>query len=481
MLKSGKDDLFDGGPSMTFGEHLEELRQALFKSLYGLVIAMLVGFFFATQVVIFFQRPLERALRKFEIAKRQKELREKYGADPPVELINTITNGVVPETISLDPHEVFTSLRSNFPRVGEEFTNFSVAFEADDFVNSDLFGVKRPSFVLLSKQIKERGASESPTIEKSIWDFLSAAERESLSTLAAQSESSVTVEQKAQMVALFNRLLETADLEKFEKWNAVSPRDEPTRNTIEQLRKSISEGKDTGKSSEHELRRFRRLLLTNYFQSGLRPPTVRFLVLTNWKPVNVSIQSLSAEEPFMIWLKASLLISLVLASPWIFYQIWNFVAAGLYPHEKQYVHIYLPLSLGLFFGGAALAFLFVFDPVLDFLFSFNAMMNIDPDPRIGEWLGFVLLMPIGFGVSFQLPLVMLFLNRIGLVEVATYIEHWRVAVLVIFIVAMILTPSPDPYSMLLMAIPLCGLYVLGLGLCKWAPQGRGLFSHVYEP
>ena len=66
--------------------------------------------------------------------------------------------------------------------------------------------------------------------------------------------------------------------------------------------------------------------------------------------------------------------------------------------------------------------MFVFDPVLEFLFYFNKLMEIDPDPRIGEWLGFVLILPLGFGLSFQLPLVMLFLNRIGLVDVKTYMQ-----------------------------------------------------------
>jgi sec-independent protein translocase protein TatC len=134
----------------------------------------------------------------------------------------------------------------------------------------------------------------------------------------------------------------------------------------------------------------------------------------------------------------------------------------------------------LFFGGAALAFLFVFDPVLDFLFLFNKGMNADFDPRIGEWLGFVLILPLGFGVAFQLPLVMLFVNRIGLVTVETYIAQWRIAILTIFVVAMLLTPA-DPISMLLMAGPLCGLYLVGIMMCKYMPRGRNPFAEAYEP
>jgi sec-independent protein translocase protein TatC len=117
--------------------------------------------------------------------------------------------------------------------------------------------------------------------------------------------------------------------------------------------------------------------------------------------------------------------------------------------------------------------------VLDFLFSFNRMMDIDPDPRISKWLSFVLFLPLGFGVAFQLPLVMLFINRIGVISVQTYLEKWRIAILTIFVLSMLLTPA-DPISMLLMALPLTVLYFGGIGLCRWMPRGRNPFSERYE-
>jgi sec-independent protein translocase protein TatC len=206
------------------------------------------------------------------------------------------------------------------------------------------------------------------------------------------------------------------------------------------------------------------------------------LIVTRvWRPIQTVVKALNAYEAFMIWLKAAFVTGLVIASPYIFLQLWSFVAAGLYPHEKRYVHIYLPFSLILFLAGAALAFFFVFQYILGFLFSFNRSMNIDPDPRISEWLGFVLLMPIGFGAAFQLPLVMLFLHRIGIFTLKAYLDKWRIAILVIFVADMILTPSPDPVSMLLMALPLTGLYFLGIGLCKWMPRQTSPYGEVYEP
>lgn len=183
----------------------------------------------------------------------------------------------------------------------------------------------------------------------------------------------------------------------------------------------------------------------------------------------VRIKSFSAPEAFSIWLKASLVVGVILSSPWVFYHIWAFVAAGLYPHEKRYVHIFLPFSLGLFFLGAATAYFFVFGPVLDFLFGFNRWLGLDPDPRITEWLSFVLMLPLGFGLSFQLPLVMLFLERIGVFRVTDYWQKWRIAVLVIFILSAILTPA-DPYSLLLMAVPVTVLYFFGILLCSYLPK-----------
>jgi sec-independent protein translocase protein TatC len=180
-------------------------------------------------------------------------------------------------------------------------------------------------------------------------------------------------------------------------------------------------------------------------------------------------------EPFTIWLKASLVVGAILASPFIFYFIWTFVAAGLYPHEKHYVYLFLPFSLGLFLLGASVTFIFVFDTVLNFLVSFNSWLGIDPEPRINEWLGFVLILPLGFGISFQLPLVMLFLERIGVFSVRAYVEKWKVAVLVIFVLSAILTPA-DPYSLLFMAVPLTLLYFGGVLLCRLLPRSAEPFG-----
>ena len=172
------------------------------------------------------------------------------------------------------------------------------------------------------------------------------------------------------------------------------------------------------------------------------------------------------EEAFMTYIKVSMVSGFVLASPWVFFQLWLFVAAGLFPHERKHVYTYLPMSLGLFFVGALFCFYFVFPIVLDFLISFNSWIGVELQPRLSDYISFVLMLPVMFGISFPLPMVMLFLERIGMITVQAYIENWRMAVLVIAIASMLLTPS-DPQSMLLMMFPLVFLYIAGIQLCRF--------------
>jgi Sec-independent protein secretion pathway component TatC len=94
--------------------------------------------------------------------------------------------------------------------------------------------------------------------------------------------------------------------------------------------------------------------------------------------------SLNSQEPFMVFIKAGFAAGLVLASPFVFYYIWEFIAAGLYRHEKRYIHIYLPISLALFAVGAGVAYFLALDYVLEFLFWFHEKMNIDPYPRLSD-------------------------------------------------------------------------------------------------
>lgn len=188
------------------------------------------------------------------------------------------------------------------------------------------------------------------------------------------------------------------------------------------------------------------------------------------KPVTLQVQ-----EAFMTYLKVAIVAGFVLASPMICREIWLFVAAGLYPHERKYVRVYLPVSLGLFLGGAVFCFYLVFPFVLDFLLGFNRRLGIVPQIRLSEWISFALLLPVMFGLSFQLPLVMLFLERIQVFDEKTYRERRRMSILVIAVVSMLLTPA-DPASMLLMMFPLILLYEVGIWMCTLRPASPSPFG-----
>jgi sec-independent protein translocase protein TatC len=182
------------------------------------------------------------------------------------------------------------------------------------------------------------------------------------------------------------------------------------------------------------------------------------------------------DEAFMIYMKVSMIVGVIISSPWILYQLWLFIGAGLYSHERKYVYTYFPMSVGLFFGGASLCFFIVLPIVLRFLFGFNDWLQLRPEMKMQTWITFALMVSVMFGVSFQLPLVMLFLERISLVSIKLYREKRRHAILIIAFLSMILTPS-DPVSMMLMMLPLCVLYELGIFLCA---RGAGASRSPFE-
>jgi sec-independent protein translocase protein TatC len=186
--------------------------------------------------------------------------------------------------------------------------------------------------------------------------------------------------------------------------------------------------------------------------------------------IDQSLVSLAPLETITIFFMVCLVSGLVMASPWVFYQIWAFVAAGLYRHERGYVKKYLPFSLGLFLSGVFLCFLFVLPITLSFLLQFNVWLGVAPTLRLSEWMGFATILPLIFGLAFQTPLVMLFLERINVFTVADFRAKRKFAILVITIAAAVLTPGQDPFSMLLLAVPMILLYELGILLVGRDPR-----------
>jgi len=190
---------------------------------------------------------------------------------------------------------------------------------------------------------------------------------------------------------------------------------------------------------------------------------------TRLKKTNEPV-TLNVQEAFITYMKVAFISGFIVASPWILLQLWLFVAAGLYQHEQKYVYTYLPMSIFLFFAGASFCFYGVFPTVLDFLLGFNARLGLTAQIRISEYISFAVMLPVVFGVSFQLPLVMLFLNKVSIFQVKDFREKRRMAILVIAIASMVLTPTSDPMTMFLMMAPLLCLYEVGIYLCVWSTE-----------
>jgi sec-independent protein translocase protein TatC len=181
------------------------------------------------------------------------------------------------------------------------------------------------------------------------------------------------------------------------------------------------------------------------------------------------LTTLSVQEAFIVYFKVAIMTGFVLGSPWIFYQIWMFVAAGLYPHEKKYVNTFLPFSLGLFLAGVIVCEWFVMTRAVAALLFFNEWLGFAPDLRLNEWLGFAIFMPLVFGICFQTPLVMLFVQRIGVLTVDSFRKFRRIAWFTLAVFAAVITPDPSPISMMFLWIPMSLLYELGIFLCVYLP------------
>ena len=462
MSQTTRDEDLFANSTMSFGEHIEELRGALARALIGLAIGVGVAFFWADDAVRWIEKPLKDGLTQFNIKKATLNFDDQLSP----EQLGLITDGrLAPTEISIEAELLLEQLRAAFPDQTPSIETREYAFLASDL---------QQSLPLVCAALLEK--NKNGVYHALVQQRLSDAEQKQLRKLAAASETSLA---DAKSVAvILNRIL--ADQKLIAVTNETALKQlYSVPEQRESMQRLVNQAREKPPSAALT-KRTNRLLMAAAFAPDLPPPQPTILRLLTWKPVESSVQTLSVSEPFMIWFKAAMILGAIVASPWIFWQIWTFVAAGLYPQERSYVYTYLPFSLGLFFAGAAMAFFFVFPFVLKFLFSFNQRIGIDPNPRLSEWLNFALFLPLGFGISFQLPLVMLLLERIGVFTIEIYISKWRIAILVIAVLSMMLTPA-DPSSMLLMGIPLTFLYFGGIGLCKWMPKRRSPVGVGYDP
>jgi sec-independent protein translocase protein TatC len=170
-------------------------------------------------------------------------------------------------------------------------------------------------------------------------------------------------------------------------------------------------------------------------------------------------------------LQVSFIGGAILASPLILYQVWLFIAPGLYQKERRFVVPFMAATVSLFLGGAAFGYFWVLPGALQILIV-NFGHNFTPMVTIDEYTGFFLSIILGLGISFEMPVLIFFLALFGIVTPRFLWRNIRYAILAVFLVAAIICPSPDPWTMCIYALPMLTLYLLGIGIAWWVHPAR---------
>jgi sec-independent protein translocase protein TatC len=174
-------------------------------------------------------------------------------------------------------------------------------------------------------------------------------------------------------------------------------------------------------------------------------------------------------EAFFTKMKISFIAALLVASPVLLWQAWQFIAPGLYEHEKRYSRSFVLFGSFFFIGGAVFCYVIVIQQGLSFLLHRYEAINIQPMLQVGEYLSLVSRMVLAFGVMFELPVLTFFLARVGLIDHRFLLRQYRYAIIVIALLAAVLTP-PDLVSQILFMVPLSLLYLISIAvayLARW--------------
>ncbi len=175
-------------------------------------------------------------------------------------------------------------------------------------------------------------------------------------------------------------------------------------------------------------------------------------------PEGTTLIFIGVTEAFMTYLKMSLVAGIVIALPVILYETWMFVAPALYAHEKKYVLPFMSSAIIAFVGGVCFCYFLVLPPAATFLLKGYSTQTIKAMPTMREALSLTLMLLFAFGVTFQLPFVLLILGKIGIITHRTLTKYRKFAIVIIAIAAAIITPTPDAVTMLLLIVPLWILY-----------------------
>ena len=194
------------------------------------------------------------------------------------------------------------------------------------------------------------------------------------------------------------------------------------------------------------------------------------------KPLNdlhIALNYTHPTDPLNLYLKTALYGGIILASPFILYQVWLFIAPGMYANEKRYVVPFMAATIVLFLSGAWFGYHWVFPGALKVLIlGFGAVFHAHAMLTIEDYTQFFMSIIFGLGVCFELPILIFFLALFGIVDAKFLLKHFRYAVLAIFLVAAVICPMQDPLSMCLFASPMLVLYFFGVGIAYYVHPAR---------
>mgnify|MGYP001277172669 FL=1 len=184
-----------------------------------------------------------------------------------------------------------------------------------------------------------------------------------------------------------------------------------------------------------------------------------------------SLQVIEVTESMSVFMRVALLIGLVVALPWIFFQLFSFVGKGLKKSEKRGLFIAIPFATALFLAGGSFAFFVMLPASMRF---FIGLLEVNTSIRLSSYFGFTTNLIFWVGVSFELPLLVFVLTRVGVIKPSLLTKGWRVAVVAIAVLAAVITPTGDPVNMVIFMLPLFVLYLMSIGLSALAYKARNV-------
>lgn len=194
-------------------------------------------------------------------------------------------------------------------------------------------------------------------------------------------------------------------------------------------------------------------------------------ILVRLAPPELTLIAIHPVEKFTVYMKVSLIAGVALAMPVILYEIVRFLLPALTPQEKRYIYFLMPTGTLSFIAGLAFCVVVVLPTAIGFLFGFLGS-DITSQWTIENYINFVTALMFWMGIIFELPLVMFFLAKLGIVNSKKLIQFFRYWIVVASVIAAVVTPTPDPVNMLIVMIPLVLLYILGIGLTMIAERGK---------